>query len=194
MSKDDAEKEGGVIPFPIMLGSVVAAVGYAGMVSSYYLAQMQLKEKLKIVHEQHEKFVTLHTKLGENGTCQGVLDSLMPDDDQAAGGMPIMSLTIMFLGCVLLGIFFFQEYNVAMKKKSSNQQLTFTFSELVGYRLDYVSRARAPSLLHIYRAVGSIFRMQNPEERGPGACGSGGTEAGLRQVIPGRHPRTYEKQ
>ena len=110
---------------------------------------MQLKDKLKIVHEQHERFVELHTKLGENGTCQGVLDSLMMhNDDQATGGMPIMSLLIMFSGCVLLGVFFFQEYQVAMKKKSANEQMTFTFGELVGYRLDYHFSASkmAPSL------------------------------------------------
>jgi hypothetical protein len=34
-------------------------------------------------------------------------------------------------------MFFFQEYNVAMKKKASNKNIAFTIGELVGYRLDY---------------------------------------------------------
>jgi len=132
-------KTGSQIPFPIMLGSVIAAVGYAGMVASYYLAQQQLKDRLKIVQEQHEKFVELQSKLGENGTCQGVLDSVMAhSDDEASGGaIPVLSILIMFVGCVLLGVFFFQEYNVAMKKKSANKNIVFTLGELVGYRLDY---------------------------------------------------------
>lgn len=132
-------KTGSQIPFPIMLGSVIAAVGYAGMIASYYLAQQQLKDKLKIVQEQHEKFVELHSKLGEDGTCQGVLDSVMAhSNDEASGGaMPVLSILIMFVGCVLLGVFFFQEYNVAMKKKSANKNIVFTLGELVGYRLDY---------------------------------------------------------
>jgi hypothetical protein len=137
--RQDGAAKVGQIPFPIMLGSVIAAVGYAGMVASYYLAQQQLRDKLKIVQEQHEKFVELHTKLGENGTCQGVLDSVMANTtvESSQGGMPILSILIMFVGCVLLGVFFFQEYNVAMKKKSSNKNIAFTFGELVGYRLDY---------------------------------------------------------
>ena len=135
----DAAPKFGSIPFPVMLGSVVAAVGYAGMVTSYYLAQQQLKEKLRIVQEQHEKFVDLHTKLGENGTCQGVLDSVMQyaEVESSQDGIPIVSILIMLVGCILLGVFFFQEYNVAMKKKASSRNIAFTFGELVGYRLDY---------------------------------------------------------
>ena len=122
-----------------MLGSIVATVGYAGMVTSYYLTQQQLKDKLKIVQEQHEKFVELHTKLGATGTCQGALDSIMrsTEVESAQGGMPIISILIMLVGCILLGMFFFQEYNVAMKKKASNKNIAFTIGELVGYRLDY---------------------------------------------------------
>ena len=135
----DAAPKFGAVPFPVMLGSVVAAVGYAGMVTSYYLAQQQLKDKLRIVQEQHEKFVDLHTKLGENGTCQGVLDSVMQytEVESSQDGTPIISILIMLVGCILLGVFFFQEYNVAMKKKASNRNIAFTFGELVGYRLDY---------------------------------------------------------
>ena len=137
----------------VLFLSVLAGVVYASAVASFHVTQYQLHDTVGLVREQHATLVgRLSAESVRNqsahGTCEGVLEQVdkFADTELPTLETPVISLSIIFVGCVTIGLFFFEEFNVALNK----EKVTFTAGELIGYRLDHhfsASQLAKPVLL-----------------------------------------------
>lgn len=85
----------------------------------------------KFIQVIKKQLVLLHSK-GET-TTEVVKDNGGPDNV----GIDYGTIFFLIAGCAVLLVFLSQEYSVAKQKRSGDSKITFTWGEIVGYRLDF---------------------------------------------------------